>query len=189
MPRVAITGHTKGIGCAISKHYETKGYQVQGFSRSNGWDISLGECRLEIVKQSFDADIFVNNAMVFTDNSQALLLKEILKSWEGLDKIIINVSSISGDFIFREMNSDTFQASKRYGNHWPYALYKHDQDKICNGHVGLPWLINLRPGLTDTEYVKHISAKKIPVESIDNILNFIHSNDKQFKITSISFIP
>ena len=37
--KIAIVGHTKGIGKAIAKLYESKKYEVIGLSRSNGYDL------------------------------------------------------------------------------------------------------------------------------------------------------
>ena len=37
--KIAIIGHTKGIGKAISKLYKKKGFDIVGLSRSNGYDI------------------------------------------------------------------------------------------------------------------------------------------------------
>ena len=38
--KIAIIGHTKGIGKAIADLYRSKKYSVLGLSRSNGFDIS-----------------------------------------------------------------------------------------------------------------------------------------------------
>ena len=61
--KIAITGHTKGIGKAIAGLYYTD--EVVGFSRSNGYDISVEESISRIVAESIECDIFVNN---FTNN-------------------------------------------------------------------------------------------------------------------------
>ena len=37
--KIAIIGHTKGIGKAIAKLYKSKNYEVIGLSRSNGYDL------------------------------------------------------------------------------------------------------------------------------------------------------
>ena len=58
--KVAITGHTKGIGRAIADLYYTD--EVVGFSRSNGYDISVEESISRIITESLECDIFVNNA-------------------------------------------------------------------------------------------------------------------------------
>ena len=37
--KIAITGHSAGIGQALSKVYESKGHEVVGLSRRNGNNI------------------------------------------------------------------------------------------------------------------------------------------------------
>ena len=37
--KIAIIGHTKGIGRAIADLYKSKNYEVIGLSRSNGYDL------------------------------------------------------------------------------------------------------------------------------------------------------
>ena len=41
--KIAIIGHTKGIGKAIADLYRNKKYQVTGLSRSNGYDLSTDQ--------------------------------------------------------------------------------------------------------------------------------------------------
>ena len=38
--KVAITGHTKGLGASLKKVFEETGHSVIGFSKSTGYDIS-----------------------------------------------------------------------------------------------------------------------------------------------------
>jgi short-subunit dehydrogenase len=52
--KIAITGHTKGIGKAIAGLYYTD--EVVGFSRSNGYDISKPEDVKSIIKTSIEQD-------------------------------------------------------------------------------------------------------------------------------------
>lgn len=178
MPIVAITGHTRGIGQKISEYYSKNGYEIVGFSRSNGYDISNDIDRQKILDKSIASDIFINNAMFFNDDSQTILLDSMIKAWIGLNRLIINISSISGDHIYR--------ADRR---HWEYAKHKHKQDILCNKHYGLPWVINLKPGLVDTDLTKSLEQSKISVNSVSNILDFIHSSKNKFRVTSISFVP
>ncbi len=41
--KIAIIGHTKGIGIAIADLYRKKKYQVTGLSRSNGYDLTTDQ--------------------------------------------------------------------------------------------------------------------------------------------------
>ena len=84
--RIAITGHTDGIGKAI---YEGLDNQLVGFSRSNGYDITNVFHRQEIIKKSKDCDIFINNA--HEDFGQVFMLSELFEAWRMEEKLIINI--------------------------------------------------------------------------------------------------
>lgn len=85
--KIAITGHTRGIGKAIFNQAKIKEYDVTGFSRSTNHDISLEN----LVDQISNFDIFVNNA--YAPFYQTKLLGDMIQEWEGQDKLIVNISS------------------------------------------------------------------------------------------------
>jgi REP element-mobilizing transposase RayT len=97
---VRITGHSKGIGKCLYNDLIQSGHDVQGFSRSNGFDISIAESRQSILEQSKHADIFINCAWPDGDlpmteidqfNGQTEMLKLMINVWEGdKDKKILN---------------------------------------------------------------------------------------------------
>jgi NAD(P)-dependent dehydrogenase (short-subunit alcohol dehydrogenase family) len=89
--KIAITGHTKGIGASIASIFEKHGHQVVGFSRSNGYDISNPADRIRIINESADCDIFFNNA--YSDFAQCDLLFELWLRWEQQRKTIVNITS------------------------------------------------------------------------------------------------
>jgi short-subunit dehydrogenase len=86
--KYAITGHTQGIGLALS-NLLTPNYI--GFSRSNGYDITIKENRETIIQQSADCDVFINNA--YADFNQVNLLYELYDNWKDSVKIIVNIGS------------------------------------------------------------------------------------------------
>jgi nucleoside-diphosphate-sugar epimerase len=88
--KIAITGHTKGLGAEIFKYLESTD-TVIGFSRSNGYDIKSPLDRRKILKASMDADVFIN--LVHNYYHQTDLLFEFFRAWEGKEKLIINISS------------------------------------------------------------------------------------------------
>jgi len=88
MIKYAVTGHTQGIGKTLFNRLNPN---CIGFSRSNGYDITDKSNRREIIKQSGDCDVFINNA---TEGiGQTLLLIDLFREWKDTDKIIINVGS------------------------------------------------------------------------------------------------
>lgn len=160
---IAITGHTNGIGLGIFNYFQNKGHFVIGFSKSTGFDITSEEDRLSIIEKSKDCDIFVNCAYNNYDNSQFILLQEIFNKWRGTNKQIINISS-------------------RYTNtlNNSYSASKHKQDEFCEQNIfHLPRILNLKPGLIDTERVKSVDGNKMPIDFVINTLDFCLRNQVQ----------
>lgn len=88
--KIAITGHTKGIGKSLYDYFCKNNHTVFGFSRSNGYDINLNQDRiLDVVK---DCDVFINNAS--SNDSQLQLLKKTNK----IVPKIITVGSMSTNY-------------------------------------------------------------------------------------------
>ncbi len=168
--KVAITGHTKGIGKSIYEYFTSIGAAVSGFSRSNGFDISI-ECHREMIINSLnDVDIFVNNAFNDYDNSQLIMLEEVLKLWKDKNKIIINISSR-----WTESNS-------------VYSKLKLSLDELCNQFKREQvYIINLKPGLIDTDRVKNLQGARMDTNSIVKIIDFVLKNKDNFRVHSITF--
>jgi len=164
--KIAITGHTQGLGQAFFKHFQS--YTVIGFSRSNGYNIANPADRNKILDEIKDFDIFINNAYNNYDDSQLKLLMDVYNIWQGTDKIIINVSS-------------------RYTNGTEkYCKDKEQQDLFCRSkEFTLPYIINLKPGLTDTTRVKHLKGDRLSVNDVVAVLDFVLNNN--FKIHSVTF--
>jgi len=164
--KIAITGHTKGLGQGLFNYFQS--HTVIGFSRSNGYDIALPNIRAKILEEIYDCDVFINNAYNNFDDSQLHLLRNVYNLWEGKDKTIINVSS-------------------RYTNGLEkYCKDKEQLDLFCKSkEFSKPYIINLKPGLIGTERVKNIPGKRMSVEEVVSVLDFaLNSN---FKIHSITF--
>lgn len=180
--RVAITGHTRGVGKEISNYFTAKGLEVIGFSKSTGYDINDPEVRNQIVEESKHCSMFVNNAMSMVNDSQTLMLKEIYQSWNGLPKMIINISSISGDHVWRENKATIPQPN--------YSRIKNEQDIFCASRIGLPRILNLKPGMLDTDLTKIVPGKpKMDVSVLSTILDFVLANRDNFVVSSMTFFP
>lgn len=152
--KVAITGHTRGIGLALYDYFIKNNCEVIGFSRTNGYDISSPLCRNQIILLSTDADIFINNAYS-GDGSQFSLLKKMHRQWTGTDKKIINIST-------------------RYTNGKDvYCIHKKYMDDFCAEQVyNKPFVLNIKPGLTDTDRVKNINNVKMNTDQVVQIVDW-----------------
>lgn len=164
--KIIITGHKRGIGKSIYEYFLNKKYDVIGFSKSNGYDISDKKIRQIIYEECLDTNIFVNNAYNDHDDSQFLLLKNVSEIWKNTDNTIINISSTNTDI------------KNIYGKR------KKELDDYCKT-IKKPNIINLKPSYVDTERVSYINKNKMSCEDIIQILDFcLNSN---LKIEEVKF--
>ena len=90
--KIAIVGHTRGIGKAIADLYRKKNYTVVGLSSSNGYDLQCSQ--VEIMEQLDDCQLIVLNAYV--GRGQMTLLKRIYGKFVFEDKKVVVITSTSG---------------------------------------------------------------------------------------------
>jgi hypothetical protein len=92
--KIAITGHSAGIGQALAKRFEAQGHEIIGLSRRNGYNIrSLPK----VAGMIESCDMFINNAQV--GYAQTELLFEVWRRWQGQQKYIVNVSTQMTDVL------------------------------------------------------------------------------------------
>jgi short-subunit dehydrogenase involved in D-alanine esterification of teichoic acids len=164
--KISITGHSKGIGKSLSECFSTAGHTIFGFSRSSGFDISVEESRQQILEMSNDSDVFINNA--YDPVGQFLLLQDMIQQWQGLDKMIINISS----------KLSYLDAAK--SKHGDYILAKQKQNSLIKDHIlkGSPKILNVIVGLVDTDMSTIFNARKIdPFNLAGLILTIVNQKD------------
>jgi NADP-dependent 3-hydroxy acid dehydrogenase YdfG len=137
--KVVVTGHTSGIGLAISNVFASNGYSVIGFSKSLGYDIASMPSRKDIVEAAYNCDVFVNNA--YHQTGQLEMLKEILNAWSGQPKFLINISS----------------QIVNYDSAFPLEIQDYKNSKIklnsfIREYYGSVNVLNILPGLVHTEF-------------------------------------
>jgi len=103
-----VTGHTSGVGKAIYDHFISKGWDVAGMSRSNGYDIVTDQDKIEL--EVSGCDLFVNCAY----SGQGQL--ELLNRLHDKVKNIIVVGSVASEW------ADVWK---------PYGLDKLELEKRC----------------------------------------------------------
>ena len=136
--KIAITGHSAGIGQALTKIFEAQGYEVVGLSRRNGYKIlSLPK----VAGMIEPCDMFINNAQV--GFAQTELLWEMWHRWQGQHKTIINIST---------QMTESEDAPKPEWDQ--YIIQKktlelaHEQ---CKRKMARPQLLLIRPGSIATQ--------------------------------------
>jgi NADP-dependent 3-hydroxy acid dehydrogenase YdfG len=158
--KVAITGHTKGIGASIYNKFKTNGHLTSGYSRTTGYDITDSSVQDSILKQCEDFDIFVNNA--YAPKAQTALLEKFINQWKNTNKLIINLSS---KLVFYPGKTNDFFDM--------YMNDKKEQNNICIKRVysDQPRVLNIMPGLVDTEMSNIFTSPKMPC---DNVASYIY---------------
>lgn len=180
--KIAITGHTSGIGLAIYEHAITQGHTVTGFSRQSGYDLcdlTSRQKMIEILVQE-NYDILVNNAYPYANPSgmngfmQTAIMNEMWFRWRGnRDKTIITIGSVSADHV---------------KNHFhPYSVHKKSIDdtakqlRLANPY---PQVTVVKPSWVDTKIAIGTDSPKISPQQVAVIIdNIIESPVKILDIT------
>jgi nucleoside-diphosphate-sugar epimerase len=88
--KIAITGHTSGIGQAFAKILESRGHEIVGISRRSGENIRRIEHVANLIQP---CDMFINNAQ--TQYAQTELLYAVWNRWRAKEeKYIWNISTM-----------------------------------------------------------------------------------------------
>jgi NADP-dependent 3-hydroxy acid dehydrogenase YdfG len=153
--KIAITGHSAGIGLALSNIYQTRGNEIVGLSRRNGYNIRSIP---KIVNAARECDIFINNAQV--GFAQTELLFALYKEWKGKEnKKIINISTLMTSepistipgiemteyYVQKIALEETIKQLRHY----------HDWPKLC---LIKPGSIATRPGQTSPRPYADVNA-------------------------------
>ena len=86
--KIAITGHTAGIGKALTDQYTNQGHEIVGLSKREGNNIRNIP---KICDQIEPCDMFINNAQA--GYAQTELLFEMAGRWAGTGKHIMIIST------------------------------------------------------------------------------------------------
>lgn len=179
--KVAITGHSKGLGKALKNCFESNGHTVMGFSRSNGYDISNCNDRSNIVTESAECDVFINNAW-FPDVQQ-LMLSEVCDAFENTNKVIINISSM---FVY--IDEDVIQGNT------DFCQYR--KDKIAGHQMTMktimspnPNIMNVVAGLIDTELAANLAGNKMDAKDVAELIYFMYDNRDKVMVRDITIAP
>lgn len=154
--RYAITGHTSGIGKELFNKLLPN---CKGFSLSTGYDIRKLKDRTRIIQESFDCDIFINNAPA--DFGQSELLFELWKEWKDTNKTIINVGSRIAD--------NNVNLGAEHTHLLEYAMHKRtlrrmfedlqlintsvDVKYVTFAYVGTERILKKYPHFTESDYI------------------------------------
>jgi NADP-dependent 3-hydroxy acid dehydrogenase YdfG len=185
--KIAITGHTKGIGKATIDLLTSNGYEVIGFSRQNGWDFNDPSTRKDFISElkKGNYDCFINNAYPhkYYQNMEGFFQVELLNQawllWEkDSSKTIIVIGSNNAD------------NGKNYFH--PFSIHKRALDETCKqlrNTRSWPHIINIKPSYVDTQVISHLNnvSKSSPDQVAELILWTIANPVKIFDLSFGAF--
>jgi hypothetical protein len=164
--KVAITGHTSGIGKAL---FDRLIPNAIGFSRSNGYNIQDSKDRTRIIKESANCDIFINNA--HAGFGQTYLAIDLFREWKDKTKTVVNVGSkIAERFTLPDDKLDllNYQAEKITLKEMSIRL----NSPTCKvhyrwfGYVGTETILIKYPNFTPSDYITVDQAVDIILKDI-----------------------
>jgi nucleoside-diphosphate-sugar epimerase len=136
--KIAITGHSAGIGQALAKIYTEQGHEVVGLSRRNGYNIRSIP---KVAGMIEPCDMFINNAQV--GFAQTELFWEVWNRWRGQNKTIINIST--------QMTNNSIAPKEEWNQ---YIIQKKALELAhiqCQERSSMPKLILIKPGAIATQ--------------------------------------
>ena len=187
--KVAVTGHTRGVGKAIYDYFQAEGHEVLGFSRSNGYDLTDDSRKNAALTEILNCDIFVNNAFVsFKDPIHhksylpVEMLFEVHKEWmNNKNKKIIVMGSLASSMVGT--------IGYEYGG---YQIHKYAIDRACwllTQSSVYPYIHLLKPGRIDTDLARNRAGPKLDTSDIVKVVKFCLDNSKKIYIREIVFNP
>ena len=154
--KIAITGHSSGIGAAVLDVADLtcNDTEIRGYSKSNGWNIADRDGD-KIIQElvDYDPDIVVNNA--YYPKIQTKILQALFEEWKSKDKIIINIGSISG-YMAGILPEDQYLTCKEAQRNFVVRNSFIDEDTIKCKMYNLSFSYVATPLLTKSSYQKNI---------------------------------
>ena len=147
--KIAITGHSAGIGKSVTSLLESRRHQVIGLSRRNGKNIrSLHKILGDII----DCDMFINNAQ--EGFAQTELLYKVWHQWHNQRKLIWLIGSIMSAQYSVDFEMQEYKLQKQTLDQAYYNL-KNTSSK-CR-------LVLIRPGIVATQPHNTAGVDSAPV--------------------------
>jgi hypothetical protein len=173
---IGLTGHRTGIGHAISSRLLSQGHDLRCFSRSNGYDILDDAAQDHIVKESDDADVFINNA--YAGHGQSELLLKLWHNWnvKNVSKLIINIGSRAAVDFKQRQSPDLFPMHK---------LGLRELSNDLSSRPGRARISHLTLGYVDVQSVAYKKARKLHVDRVIDCIEFLLSCPQSMQVREL----
>ena len=177
--KIAITGHTAGIGQAFTKILESRGHEIIGISRRTGDNIRRIEHIATLIEP---CDMFINNAQ--TQYAQTELLYAVWQRWQGKEgKYIWNIST--------QMTEQPINGTPDGQNDLIMSQYRNQKLALEEASQQLkfknrwPQISTIRPGGVATQE-KFDNTNKASVDLWANSIVDMFSHNENISISEIS---
>lgn len=176
--KIAITGHTAGIGQALACCYESRGHSIVGLSRREGNNIRVIPRTADQIEP---CDMFINNAQV--GFAQTELLFEMAERWKGTHKQIMVISTIMTQepvSVFDQLDMDQYRVQK--------IALEEAVKQIRNRRLGIRLTI-VRPGNIATSPDKTVPPAADVVNWAETLVKIFETAGNDLIIPDISLGP
>ena len=177
--KIAITGHSAGIGQALAKVYADRGHEIIGLSRRNGYNIRSIPKILSMIES---CDMFINNAQV--GFAQTELLYKVCELWQGKTDnrimIISTMSTLSPTHTQPGLGMDEYRTQK-------IALEEATR-QLAHMDIG-PKFTLVKPGSVATQPGESAPPCADPNEWAEALVNCLESVGPNLEIPEISLMP
>ena len=166
--KIAVIGHTKGIGKAIADLYKRKKYEIVGLSRTTGYDLETDQEK--IMEKLKDCELIVVNA--YAKFGQYHLLKRIYSKFHHHYKKVVVITSTSGTP--QGKDEDNYGADyNEYCWHKEHLIkYVSElQEELFNKPLSV---YDVCPDVVDTDMIKGMweGLPKLTVEEIADTVRY-----------------
>ena len=176
--KIAITGHTAGIGKTFAEQLTKRGHTIVGISRREGENIRRVPHTASLIEP---CDLFINNAQ--TGYAQTELLYEIWNRWQGQQKYIWNISTMMTESpVNSQPDGQPDLTMSQYRNQ---KLALEEASRQLRFKNSWPQISIIRPGGVATQD-RYDNSKKTDVKIwVKSIIDTFSHNDN-ISITEIS---
>lgn len=176
--KIAITGHTAGIGQALAQQYADRGHEIIGLSKREGHNIRVTPKIASLIEP---CDMFINNAQA--GYSQTDLLFEMAQRWSGTGKHIIVISTMMTQdpvSTIPGLDMDQYRVQK--------VALEEAVRQIRNRRIGIKLTV-VRPGNIATSIDKTVPPAADVNHWAKTLINIFELAEPNLRIPDISLGP
>jgi len=169
--KIAITGHTAGIGKSFARYFARRGHEIVGVSRREGFNIRSTP---KVFGHIQDCDMFINNAQA--GFAQTELLYKLWTTWHDQPKLIWLISSMVATN--KQSHNEEYKAQKQALEN---AFYNLKNKARCR-------LVLIRPGTVATQPYNTVGVDAADVDTwVNSVCDYwIDAQNKQLWVEEIS---